>query len=54
MHSEQNDFVFYTTNDLITLAMNVTQVRKLDGEEMQQFIEALGSRLWEIKNVVTR
>lgn len=54
MHSEQNDFVFYTTNDLITLAMSTTRVRKLDGEEMTDLIEALGSRLWEIKNVVTR
>lgn len=50
----QNEFLSYTMDGLITLAMNTTAVRKLDGEEMQQLIEALGSRLWEIKNVVTQ
>lgn len=49
-----NDFLFYTNEALLTLAMNPARVRKLDGEEMTDLIEALGSRLWEIKNVVTR
>lgn len=49
-----NEFLEYTTEGLLTLAMNTTQVRKLDGEEMTDLIEALGSRLWEIKNVVNQ
>lgn len=50
MAANTNDFLKYYIEDLINLAADTTKVRKLDGEEMQQLIEALGDRLSELRD----